>query len=269
QYAGGKLQRPHWAGVAGPCLALVTREAVKVGGVGLALVMLSEYGRAAATFGLPTDILPLPLEETVSGLQAYALAQIEGADLLHKRRFADGGVLPFRSDYYTGEALLGLIVTGCTEPAMIALTEGLMTRGYGIPEQSHWMAYAACEAAARGLADEALLRRYLSRLMSEIVDNPGYRDRRASTPIACRTEALTRYLCLADARPELCDAGVLASCHRTALENLVIQLEWYDRGQFWKGDEERKVQIDYIQHNATAFLNLWQHEVARMPHRGN
>ena len=38
-------------------------------------------------------------------------------------------------------------------------------------------------------------------------------------------------------------------------ENLALQLDWYKDGQFWKGDGDRKVQIDYIQHNATAFLH--------------
>ncbi len=253
RYAGGKLQRPAW----GPGIALVTRDAVKTGGVGLMLVALSEYRRAQSR-GLSSNVMPLPLDETISALQAYALAQVQDGDFRHKRRFSDGAVLPFRSDYYTGEILLGLFVTGCTDPKALAVAETLMARRYGLAEQSHWMAYAACEAAERGLVNPALVAGYLSDLMTEIVQNSDYRARRASTPIACRTEALTRFAILCDRRPGTFSGVLRAACLTAAHDNLALQLGWYSAGQFQKGDGDGddKVQIDYIQHNATAFLNL-------------
>jgi hypothetical protein len=251
RYAGGKMKRPDW--IAAPSLAFVTKDAVKTGGIGLALVMLAEYRKGIGA-GLSPDVMPI--DETIAGLQTYAIAQIQGEDFLHKRSFADGTVLPFRSDYYTGEVLLGLFVTGCTDPSVIAVAEALMARGYGFAEQSHWMAYAACEAASRGLGDSALVHTYISELMSLIVVNDSYRARRNSTPIACRTEALTRFLMLADQRPGTCDAALVTESLATVRENLALQMRWYAAGQFWKGDEDDKVQIDYIQHNATSFLNL-------------
>ena len=130
-----------------------------------------------------------------------------------------------------------------------------MRRGYGWAEQSHWMAYAACEAVERGTVPDALGVAYLTGLMEAVLGDPKYRQRRQSTPIACRTEALTRVLLLSLAMPGLLDAGLLARVRTHAVENLALQLEWYDNGQFWKGDDARKVQIDYIQHNATAFLH--------------
>jgi hypothetical protein len=33
--------------------------------------------------------------------------------------------------------------------------------------------------------------------------------------------------------------------------------QWHKDGQFWRGDDEDRVQIDYVQHNATAFLNWY------------
>ncbi len=254
RYAGEKLQRPSWTTPPGPCLALVTRDAVKTGGIGLALVMLAELRKALGR-GLSSTVMPLPLDDTIAGLQAYALAQIDDGDFLHKRRFSDGAVLPFRSDYYTGEALLGLFVTGCTDPAALAVADALMTRRYGVAEHSHWMAYAACEAAERRLISPPVVNDYLSDLMSEIIGNPAYRARGASTPIACRTEALTRFLMLCNRQPDAFDATLRTDCLRVADENLGLQLGWYAAGQFRKGHEDDKVQIDYIQHNATAFLN--------------
>jgi hypothetical protein len=252
RYAAGKFDRPAW--LPGKTLALVTKDAVKTGGIGLALVMLAEYRRAQ---GLPQDATPDTLDDTIAALAAYGLAQREGMDFLHKRQFADGAVLPFRSDYYTGELLLGLFLTGSADAGAIAATEALMARRYGVPEQSHWMAYAACEAAERGLVGEERLVGYLIDLISEIIGRTAYRARRQSTPIACRAEALTRFVLLCDRWPGRFPDDLRRAALRTADENLALQLDWYAEGQFAKGDEEDKVQIDYIQHNATAFLNRW------------
>ena len=252
RYAAEKFDRPAW--LPGRTLALVTKDAVKTGGIGLALVMLAEYRRAP---GLPRDATPDRLDDTVAALAAYGLAQREGMDFLHKRQFADGTVLPFRSDYYTGELLLGLFLTGSADAGAIAATEALLARRYGVPEQSHWMAYAACEAAERGLVGEERLVGYLIDLISEIIGRTTYRARRQSTPIACRAEALTRFVLLCDRWPGRLPDDLRRAALRTADENLALQLDWYAEGQFAKGDDEAKVQIDYIQHNATAFLNRW------------
>lgn len=249
-YAAAKLERPDWTPA--PSLALVTKGVVKTGGIGLALLMLEEYRRA-----LPRGLEAAAdaLEVTVAGLQAYALAQIDGHDFLHKRLIADGAVLPFRSGYYTGQALFGLFVTGCTDPALLALSEALVARRYGVAEQSHWMAYAACEAAGRGLIGEARITGYITDLITGIIEQDSYRNRGQSTPIACRTEALTRFVTLCDQWPGRFAPELRAAALRVADENLGLQLGWYDGGQFWKGGNDRTVQIDYIQHNATAFLN--------------
>jgi hypothetical protein len=255
-YATARFERPVW--IAEPSLALVTKDAVKIGGIGLALVMLEEYRRAQRN-GLP-DLSntgqPGP-DVMITGLQTYALAQIEGHDFRHKRLIADGTVLPFRSAFYTGEVLLGLFVTGCTDPGLLATTEALIARRYGVAEQSHWMAYAASEAAARGLIDAGRVADYLADLITAIIEDDSYLDRRLSTPIACRSEALTRFVRLCDQMPGQFPPALRAAALRVAERNLALQLGWYDDGQFWKGDADEKVQIDFIQHNATAFLNRW------------
>jgi hypothetical protein len=251
-YAAGKFDKPAW--LPGNTLALITKDAIKTGGVGLALVMLEEYRKAK---DMPEDAPLQTPDDTIAALAAYGLAQRDGMDFLHKRQFADGAVLPFRSDYYTGELLLGLFVTGHTDPGALSATEALLARRYGVPEQSHWMAYAACEAAERGLVGEERLVGYLTDLISETIEKTGYRGRRQSTPIACRTEALTRFVLLCDRWPGRFPDGLRAAALRAADENLALQLDWYSAGQFQKGDDDDKVQIDYIQHNATAFLNRW------------
>lgn len=250
-YLVRKLEPAPWAQPDRPTLALVGKGVVKLGGLGLGLLALAQVGQHPDA--LPD--LPLGLDETLSRMRRYALDEIEGDDFRHKRILATGEVTAFRSDYYTGEAIFGLLVTGPADADLTRVTTTLMRHGYGFAEQSHWMAYAACEAVERGIVPEALGSAYLTGLMEAILTDPQYRARRQSTPIACRTEALTRTLLLARMRPGLLDPALLSRVRDHAAQNLGLQLDWYADGQFWKGDDDRKVQIDYIQHNATAFLH--------------
>lgn len=257
-YIGGKLEPAPWAAPDRPSLALVSKGAVKVGGLGLALLALSEAARIPALTDALASGLPFPLPDTIARMRQYALDEIDGDDFRHKRDFLTGEVLPFRSDYYTGEAIFGLLMSGPTTAELTRATTALMTRGYGWAEQSHWMAYASCEAIERGVVGADLGRAYLTGLVTSILTVTAYRDRRESTPIACRSEALSRILLLARGRPEFLAPDLLTRA-RTHLErDLETQLDWYKDGQFWKGDTSDKVQIDYIQHNATGFLQ-WLH----------
>lgn len=253
-YVGRKLAPPPWAAPGRPSLGLVGNGAIKLGGLGLGLLALTEVARIPALL-LPPEALPHSLPETVARMRSYALDEIEGDDFRHKRDVTTGEVLPFRSNYYTGEAIYGLLMSGPTTDDLTRVTTALMRKGYGFAEQSHWMAYAACEAVARGVVPEALGSAYLTGLMEAILGDAHYRSRRQSTPIACRTEALTRVLLLSRDLPGLLAPDLTARIRSHAAENLALQLAWYADGQFWKGDDARKVQIDFIQHNATAFLH--------------
>lgn len=254
-YICRKLEPAPWADPRHPSLALVGKGAIKLGGLGLALLALSEARKIAPLQVSLSAALALGPDETIARMRRYALDEIDGDDFRHKRAYPSGEVLPFRSDYYTGEAIFGLLVTGPASEDLVRVTTSLMRHHYGWAEQSHWMTYAACEALERGIVPEALGSAYLTGLMEAILGDARYRQRRQSTPIACRTEALTRVLLLCRSRPGLLAPDLLHRIKAHAAENLAFQLEWYRDGQFWKGDDDRKVQIDYIQHNATAFLH--------------
>lgn len=251
-YAGKRMARPDWA----PGLALVTKGEVKLGGVGLALLALSDYRQMPDL--LPKPRLPAPLADTLIGLSDYALSQErpgKPGDFHHKRRLADGHDSGFFSDYYTGEALFGLIASGAPAARTAPVAQALMKQGYGIDVQSHWMAYAACAACDAGLVPDDLGRAYLGALSGAITGDAAYRNRAESTPIACRSEALARFLWLDKRHPgRFLAPADLVQIRRTLTENLALQLRWFRRGQFRKGDASDKVQIDYIQHNAMAFL---------------
>lgn len=254
-HIGATLCPAPWADPASPSLGLVEGGKVKLGGLGLALLMLEEARRWPALAGLLPAALPHDAATTIARLRQYAMDEIEADDFRHARDIATGAVLPLRSAYYTGEAIFGLLVTGPAPPALARVIAALMRLRYGWAEQSHWMAYAACEAVKRGTVDPGEGVAYLCGLMEAILSDTRYRRRRQSTPIACRTEALTRVLLLDRARPGLMPPDLTARLRAHAADNLDIQLGWYDSGQFWHSDADTRVQIDYVQHNATGFLH--------------
>jgi hypothetical protein len=237
-------------------LCLPERGFAKLGANGLALLMLHEYSNLrqrriehfAAMGGL--DLL-------IARLQNYILSQASNGDFIHKRHVVSGAIAPFRSNYYTGEALFGLLRGRRLTPEVSEIFQMLMKTGYGIEMQSHWMCYAACEALESRKINPALLRDYITQLVGAIVKQSRYRDRRQSTEIACRTEALTRFLLLhgnGKLTAFAFEADLVKSARRAAADNLLMQLEWYSNGQFHKGDGDFSVQIDYIQHNAMSAL---------------
>ena len=259
-FVAKRLRKPPWLENAWPSLGLVTRDSIKLGGVGLALVMLHEFRAVAKENGIATDFFAQDLDLIIAQLENYALLQISNGDFIHKRDFATGKILSFRSDYYTGEALFGLMHASRISSVLRDVMEGLMKRGYGVAIQSHWMAYAACKAAERQLLDPAIVRPFIISLIDQILRNPDYRKRNESTPIACRSEALCCFLLLSRGiRPPSWPFPdeLVAQAKTEARENLRLQLQWYDSGQFHRGSESEKVQIDYVQHNGTAFLNWY------------
>lgn len=257
RFVTDRLQEPQWSEGILPRLCFPEKDGdVKIGANGLALLMLHEYNDLCDRM-IAKDAPGRVNDLTLVRLENYILSQAGKEDFVHKRRLRDGKIFTFRSDYYTGEALFGLARDGRITPQIKSLFEGMMASGYGIKIQSHWMAYAACEALDRRLIAPAALTPYLERLMRRIVNHPEYRGRNESTPIACRTEALTRFLRSARGTALLgfsFNADLIQSVRQAAGENLALQRRWYEAGQFWKGDDSDKVQIDYIQHNAMSFL---------------
>lgn len=258
RYIEQRLTDPPWTEGVLPRLCLPENGAVKLGANGLALLMLHEFaGVLKKTGDEPGRLASMTV--TLARLENYILSQMSGGDFIHKRSLSGGAILPFRSNFYTGEAIFGLARGKRFPPGVVSLLHGLMGSGYGIDVQSHWMCHAACEALEKGLMEPAPLARYIARLVGAIVSEPGYRARRQSTPIACRTEALVRFLLVQRAsalRGVRFEAPLVQAARQAAEENLALQLTWHSAGQFHKGDGDLTVQIDDIQHNAMSFL-MW------------
>jgi hypothetical protein len=257
-YVRQRLVEPKWNEGVLPSLCLPEKGNVKIGANGLALLMLHEFD-ATLRKRSAEDVELAALTLEIARLENYIIGQAASRDFVHKRALADGSIASFQSEYYTGEVLFGLARGKRFPPEISQLFFALISEGYGLDIQSHWMCYATCEAVEHQLAENRAVANYISRLVQAIIDGPAYRERNQSTPIACRTEALTRFLLL-HKRTQLTSysfAPQLVKAARQAVEeNLALQLGWYSNGQFHKGTGDDKVQIDYLQHNAMAFL-MW------------
>jgi len=261
-YVREKTKEPSWTDGLLPTLCVTSSDVVKLGAVGLDILMLREFSNLidsgtmkSADAGLPDWRLL-----TCARLENYIVAQSTGDDFLHKRNFSTGKILGFHSDYYTGEALFALMHSPIVRPEVRMVMESLLHRDYGIKEQSHWMAYAACAALKVGYCDQTRIAQYLERLVERIIADPSYRSRHESTPIACRSEALMEFLRTTrevEFARQYFSTALVDGARATALENLHLQLKYYGQGQFRKGRDSSKVQIDYIQHNGAAFLGWW------------
>lgn len=224
----------------------------KLGGAGLAMLA------CLAVFRLNGAERYLRLSMEFSEF-ALALQRSDG-DFIHKLSIRTGEVSSFQSNYYTGEALFGLgQLARFTSDERISdrvrhSINGLSARGYGVREQSHWMLYALKESSR--ICDLDLVVQYAKNIVNKIIDDPSYRLRRQSTPIACRSEGLLAFLELVaeSGCPNL--ENIRKEAWQTACENLMLQFEFFDKfGVFVKGEKCDKVQIDYIQHNASSFLH--------------
>lgn len=245
---------------------------IKLGGNGLALLAITEM--------LRRDLDPDSSgqwEQVADGLAKGMIGQIEpgGRDFHHTLSFATGKPLPFRSDYYTGEALFGLLSwyrlrrktgSGYAEwhdTPLDKIFQQKIKENYGVKFQSHWMAYAV--AAYQAFLEKPLNERtaaYAVTLCESILYDGAYRSRRDSTPIACRSEAVLALFPLLPAshRP----AALL-----NAATDLTLQLKWSQPdGAVTRGDGSNEVRVDYIQHSISgwnAFANLRDGTMSEYP----
>lgn len=261
-YIRGKTEEPPWIGGSIPMLCVTSKQVVKLGGVGLAALMIREHAQLDDQIDKESiaGLYPEGPDQHCIRLENYIVSQLRDGDFIHKRAFSTGDIYPFKSDYYTGEVLFALMQSSRHVPRIRTVMEQLLDGGYGLAQQSHWMAYAACAALKVGYCDEAKTAAYVGRLIDSIDSDRSYRKRYESTPIACRTEALVEILQThrhGTYLSEHLSKAAVTAARTAAAKNLALQLEYYGQGQFRKGRESDKVQIDYIQHNGAAFLGWW------------
>jgi UDP-N-acetylmuramoyl-tripeptide--D-alanyl-D-alanine ligase len=229
---------------------------IKLGGNALAILAL------LAVYSVSKEAILLTISESIGA--SIERDRMPDGDFVHKTYLATGKISTFRSEYYTGEALLALLALyeasgdGRWLDIVINSENNLMKKYYGVKEQSHWMLYAL-EGLCRHRWKDAYAQ-HASQIAQHILTYPEYLLANRSTPTACRSEGLLAFVRLADSSAAGSAFGELRQRSMVAVEhNLVEQCRFRrDDGSFVRGGGDvrnTEVRIDYIQHNISAFLH--------------
>ena len=232
-------------------LCVIDNGSIKLGGNGLALLAIIEL------HALNKDRRLLAIAR---GLGRYVLSQQRpDGDFIHARVQATLQERQFRSSFYTGQALFGLMrlyeATGDDQwlGCVVSGIDGLLPYEYGVDVQSHWMLYAL-EALYAVRPSEACLE-YARKIAANMLEFSQYRDGGEGTPIACRSEGLLAYVRLLDRADVTTMSPTVSECIREIRTNLELQLACKTaNGAFICGGGSDEVRIDHIQHNISSFL---------------
>jgi hypothetical protein len=232
-------------------LCLVDAGKIKLGGNGLALLAIEK-----ALQRVPDS----PLRDAAAGLAAFIISQQRAdGDFVHTRQFPIGVELDFRSNYYTGQALLGLFcatgMTGdrrCADAALHSLA-GLAARDYGVAERSHWMMYALERAV--GVADDSRWRDLARKIAARITAMPETELRLEAAPLACNCEALVVWNRISERSADPADQELRPLAKRVLRRMLrkLLALQTRDGG-FRASASNPEIRIDYIQHAISALV---------------
>ena len=232
-------------------LCVVDAGKIKLGGNGLALV----------AFEKAVELFPdSSLRAACPALGAFILSQQRAdGDFIHTRQYPIGVELEFRSNYYTGQALLGLFCASALtgdpryrEAALLSLT-GLAARDYGVEERSHWMMYALERAVAT--SDDARWRDLARKIATKIVGMPETEWRLEAAPLACNAEALVVWNRISEASADPADQDLRPLAKRVLRRILrkLLALQTRDGG-FRASASNAEIRIDYVQHAISALI---------------
>jgi len=262
-------------------MVLKSKDRIKLGGVALVAVALIEHVRAT---GSKQHL------KVAQQLCSYMVsAQRKDGSFVHSRKFPGGEERDFRSQYYPGEAMLGLLRTHSVDknPKWLDAAERaaryLITvrdKGKATSEliHDHWLLYALNELyRAR---KKPLYLTHASRIAQAITDSQltksvpedyvgGYRPPPRSTPAATRSEGL---LAAHSLIREFGDQQLAKRIRRAVEMGVGFQLHtqitreraMYFRdprrglGGFTRSLTNFEVRIDYVQHNISALILLHQ-----------
>lgn len=247
-------------------LCVLDEGLIKLGGAGLAVTTL------CAMHDVTGEERYVRLAERLS---RFILSQRqENGDFIHIRNYPLSTVHPTRSNFCTGQALLGLL-TLFNRNGDAALLDAaghsiayLAKRNYGVAINSHWMLYALEAHFAAQPSAETL--NYASRIAAGIVSNADYRKGGHLSAIACRTEGLLAYCRMLRQQSRGDVTPSLDECLRQVRLNLTQLLRFSsDGGAFVENLQKPEVRIDYIQHAGMSFLGYGVLAQENAPERGS
>mgnify|MGYP003112633775 CR=1 FL=1 len=254
---------------------------VKLGGNGLALVALSSYYQI---FNASADLL-----EKLQGLAQWIVAtqSEEGQFTVHKQRVRDDFVMPFVSDFYPGEAILGLVALYRLDHNQLLLDAANNAANWLINirdkdkpiddlQRDHWLLYAI--TALYNESPQAMLAEQSQRLATKIMRcqnsqqptfdwNGGWKTPPMSTTTACMCEGLSAaYKLAVQISADTAYLHQLKQSIERGLQNqrgyqfdkinsAYLQNPAFAEGGFICDYDRWLLRIDYTQHSVMSFLN--------------
>jgi len=251
---------------------------VKLGANALAIIAMTRYEKVTK------DTTWKPLVERL-GRWILETQESSGRFAVHKMEIDAGQVFPFRSEYYSGEALLALLRLHAADPRIEWLHAATRSANYLVKEQSegvrtvdaihdHWLMYGLDELY-RLQPDERYLV-HMRRLAESITGSQNMTEGRGdwygsyykpprSTPTATRTEGLCAAWRIldrlgnraeADSLLPAIEAGITFQLQTWFGPESVLYLDDPARslGGFHRSLTDYEIRIDYVQHNISAIL---------------
>lgn len=253
---------------------------VKLGGNGLASLALASYIEVTGD----RTHLPLLLK---MGTWMLSVQDKTGNFTVHKKRFPDGPVSDFRSLYYPGEAIFGLMRIYALDPrpewlagAAAAARYLINVRDKGLKDHElshdHWLLYGLAELYQT--SRESLFLEHGMRIASAIIRaqnrnarfpdwNGGFSSNPRSTPAATRMEGLGAAYAIARSAGRNAEAEIIFASLRLGAGFLLRTIISPSLAMYMKnppgalgGVRESltgfQVRIDYPQHSLSAFLAI-------------
>lgn len=263
-------------------LCVVEEGATKLGGNGLALVALAKHAEVTGDrAGLP---VMRGLARRIVSIQDPGTGELTQ----HKQKHPEGTPVSFVSDYYPGEAILGLMRLYALDPDPLWLETAtkaahwlIDVRDAGKPtaqlDHDHWFLYGLNELYRAKKAPSFLM--HAKKIVQAIVGDQngpvasapdwrgGWYEEPRGTPAATRAEGLMAAYRLFTLGGDKADAATaLAAAKEAARFQLATQLReervmYFPEprralGGFGESLTGYEVRIDYVQHNVSALLAL-------------
>lgn len=278
KYLLGQIQPIERGGVEMACV--VEGGQVKLGGNGLGALAIAKYMEVTG------DMEPLPVLQRLCEWMVR-VQDSSGRFVVHKQEFPDGPVSDFRSSYYPGEAIFGLMRTfeidgdsRWLEAADAAAKYLITVRDKGRRDSQlphdHWLLYGLNELYEH--TGDPLFENHAFRISGAIMNaqnrnmalqdwDGGFGFRPRSTPAATRMEGLgAAYRLAIAAGMEETGKDILESLRsgngfllRTQIDpSLAMYLQNPPRslGGVRKSLTDFEVRIDYVQHSLSSFLAM-------------
>lgn len=262
-------------------LCVVENDEVKLGGNALAIIAMVEYMEAT------NDMSYLPVAQKLA-LRIVSLQRKDGGFKAHKSYHSTGKVSDFISGYYPGEATLALVrlyslddnekwLNTAEDAAKYLIKARDGEKSVKELNHDHWLLYGLNELYRH--RPLKIFAEHSFKIVKAIqgmqrVGSPDFKDWLGSyytpprsTPAATRTEGLMASYNLAADYGHEADSILKSALLGTAFSLQTQFGPWSAMyvhepqrvlGGFHKDLSNFSIRIDYVQHNISALLNLWE-----------